>query len=106
MWGPVKAITNLLHERHFDLIEWGPFWQGEILTVHHVEWGVKPNVSCRLWLSLADVFVEEEKETLLSDINVIISASLAIRIAERSSIVIEHSSSPSVRTYALWQNGW
>ena len=36
----------------------------------------------------------------------IISASLAIRIAERSSIVIEHSSSPSVRTCALWQNGW
>jgi len=28
----------------------------------------------------------------------IISASLAIRIAERSSIVMEHSSSPSVRT--------
>ena len=35
----------------------------------------------------------------------IISASLAIRIAERSSIVMEHLSSPSVRTYALWQNG-
>jgi len=35
----------------------------------------------------------------------IISASLAIRIAERSSIVMEHSSSPSVRTCALWQNG-
>jgi len=38
-------------------------------------------------------------------INCIISASLAIRIAERSSIVIEHSSSPSVRTCVLWQNG-
>jgi len=36
---------------------------------------------------------------------IIISASLAIRIAERSSIVIEHSSSPSVRTCALLQNG-
>ena len=35
----------------------------------------------------------------------IISASLAIRIAERSGIVIEHSLSPSVRTCVLWQNG-
>jgi len=35
----------------------------------------------------------------------VVSASLAIRIAERSSNVIEHLSSPSVRTYALWQNG-
>ena len=35
----------------------------------------------------------------------VFSASLAIRIAERSSIVIEHSSSTSVRTCGLWQNG-
>ena len=32
----------------------------------------------------------------------IVSASLAIRIAERSGIGIEHSSSPSVRTCVLW----